>query len=439
MYDLLKTLSTLRLGPVTPDTDKCVAILRAELPFAVSSFRSGLEHNGWRVPDNWHATKAEIRRGGKVIYDGLSTPMGVIGYSDPFVGKVSLDELKRHLFFHRERPHDAVYHCDLYYKLGRSTWGFSMPKAAIDRLDPGEYEVDLRIARSPGEMKVLTCTLPGETGDTIVLNAHNCHAGQANDDISGIVVAMETMKRLSSMPRRRFSYLLVIAPEHFGTVFFMKDRSQQEVNAFRFGIFLEAVGNRNRLALQSTFSGSTYIDEAADNYMSKHCVGYERVGFRGLIGNDEVVWEAPGYEIPTIQLTRFPFEEYHSSADTAERISPESLMNTVEVLTGILEILEQDVVMKRCFTGLVALSNPRYDLYITPGTDPSEEAGTTLDVAAWYQLMTGLPRHFDGQSTVLAVSRKYGLPFRSVRQYVAKFEEKGLITTAAAPVPPRWT
>ena len=34
-------------------------------------------------------------------------------------------------------------------------------------------------------MKVLEYTLPGSSSETIIINAHNCHPFQANDDISG--------------------------------------------------------------------------------------------------------------------------------------------------------------------------------------------------------------------------------------------------------------
>jgi aminopeptidase-like protein len=189
MYKLLMQLSNLRLGPVTPDTDKSIDIFTDELPGAmVLEFASGSKHNGWQVPQNWYVTKAEIWNGEELIYDGLANPIRVIGYSGSFSGTVDRKELSDHLFTHSFRADLEPYHCDLYYKQNTSNWGFTVSQNWLDALEPGNYRVELETVHEPGTMKVFEYTLPGETEEVIVLNAHNCHAGQSNDDISGIVV-----------------------------------------------------------------------------------------------------------------------------------------------------------------------------------------------------------------------------------------------------------
>src|SRR3990172_162412 len=119
---LLKKIQGLPVAPVSRGTDKQNEILRKELPFKVLQYDSGREHNGWVVPHEWEVVKAEIRKGGKLVYDGKKHPLGVIGYSRSFKGRVPLSELKKHLFYKKEAPKDIVYHCDLYYKpfIGRA-------------------------------------------------------------------------------------------------------------------------------------------------------------------------------------------------------------------------------------------------------------------------------------------------------------------------------
>jgi aminopeptidase-like protein len=353
--------------------------------------------------------------------------MGVIGYSDSFSGEVSRDDLRHHIFTHRDRPDDLVYHCDLYYKLGERDWGFSLPLRLADSLESGTYEVDLKTRFEPGTTKVLEYHLAGESDQTIVINAHNCHTAQANDDLSGVVAGVEIMRRLSARTDRRYSYRLIVAPEHYGTVFYLASLDQSDVQRLKSGMFLEGVGNNNRLALQSSFNGNAEIDRAADLVLRHIEPGYERTEMRGIMGNDETVWEAPGYEIPTISLTRFPYPEYHSSADTPEIVTEQALSGTVDAILQIFDVLEKNIVMHRKFTGLVALSNPKYDLYISPGTDPSAPSQPEPDRASWNRLMDRLPRYFDGETTVLDVAEEFDLPFGSVREYVGKFHEKGLI------------
>ena len=125
MLNIIKKLGTLNLAPVSPDTDLCVEILSQELPFVIHEFKSGMEHNGWVVPSSWWTESAKICLNGELIYDGKSHPLGVIGYSQPFCGEVTRSELMDHIFTHKDRPNDLVYHCQLYYRLGEKNWGFS--------------------------------------------------------------------------------------------------------------------------------------------------------------------------------------------------------------------------------------------------------------------------------------------------------------------------
>jgi aminopeptidase-like protein len=429
MYKLLKQLSSLRLGPVTPDTDKSIDILTDELPGAtVHEFVSGSKHNGWQVPDNWYVTKAEIWNDEEeLIYDGFANPIRVIGYSRSFSGTIDRDELSNHLFTHSFRADAEPYHCDLYYKQNTSNWGFSVSQNWLDALDPGNYRVELKTVHKPGTMKVFEYTLPGETEEIIVLNAHNCHAGQSNDDISGIVVGVEVMRRLSRLKTRRYTYRLVVAPEHFGTVFYLASHTQKQIDDYVGGLFIETVGNDNRLAMQSSFTGDTRIDKACETVLRYAEPGFEKLGFRELIGNDETVWEAAGYEIPMPQLIRFPYPEYHSNFDNPDCISPLKLEETVGRVLDIFDVLERDVVMLRKFTGLLALSAPEYDLYVSPGTDPSQSGTSPENDSNWYKLMTDLPRLFDGSKSVNEICAKYDLPFSEVRDYVQKFADKDLI------------
>jgi aminopeptidase-like protein len=427
MSALMDRIASLRLAPASPDTDRFSEILCEELPFTVHEYPVGSEHNGWVIPQMWEADVAEIRRDGKLIYDGMANALGVIGYSQSFVGTVTREELLPHLFFHADRPNDLVYHCNLYYRLGEKDWGFSVPRRWRESLDPGEYQVNLETSFSAGTMKVLDYVLPGETDETIIINAHNCHAGQANDDLSGVVAGIETIRQLAKRGSRRFTYRLIIAPEHFGTVFFLAGLDPKIVSRFQYAIFLETVGNDNRLALQRSFTGDTDLDRAGAQVIGGADPGSDVFGFRELIGNDETVWEAPGYEIPTVSLTRFPFAEYHSSRDTPDIIIDERLDGAVGAVIEMADVLEHNSVMHRKFTGLIALSNPQYDLYISPGADPSQRSGEAQYDRAWNHLMDMLPRYFDGETSLLDIAERHDIPFALVRDYVRRFEEKGLI------------
>ena len=426
MLDLVKRLAPFRLAPNSPETDRCVEILKEELPFTVHEFPPGMEHNGWIVPWSWHVEKAEIRKEGKPVYDGAAHPLGVMGYAESFSGRVGLAELKKHLTFRRDWPNAVGYHCDYYYKPWLADWGFSVPYSLYENLPAGDYDIELRTIRTPGTMKVCEFLLAGKSTETVVLNAHNCHAAQANDDISGIAVGIEVMKRLAGR-ENRLSYRLIVCPEHLGTVFYLAKIGPEKAKYFRSCIFLESLGTGGQLALQESFTGSSLLDRAARHFLYTGGWDFRCEAFRKFIGNDETVWESPGFEVPAISLSRHPFPEYHTSMDNPDIIREDKLRESAEAVLGILDILETDCRMERKFTGLIALSNPKYDLYISPGTDPSIASASDENRIKWNYLMDCLPRYFDRKTTIFEIAEKFGLPHRDVYLYLRKFREKELI------------
>ena len=431
MIDILKKINGLFIAPVSDGADKQNQILREELPFQVQEYKSGREHNGWVVPQKWEVLRAQIKKDGELIYDGQKHPLGVIGYSKSFSGKISLAELKEHLFYKKDAPDDIVYHCDLYYKPFRNLWGFSMPYSIFSKLEEGEYEVDLETKHSGHTMKVLEYTHKGELDETIILNAHNCHAAQLNDGPSGYVVAIEAMKALKDR-KTRYTYKLIIAPEHLGTVFYLADLKLDKLYTYKFCVFLDMLGNDYpNFALQESFAGGTELDLAGHHYLKFKNPGYYWGKFREVVGNDETVWEAAGIEIPTISLSRcqssdFYYPQYHLSSDNIEIIKEDKLEEGVEAVLGIIDILEKNYYLRRKFTGLVALSSPKYNLYINTN-DPSIPAAVSENQLKWNYLMDCLPRYFDEKISILDIARKHELPFSQVYDYLLKFKENGLV------------
>jgi len=163
------------------------------------------------------------------------------------------------------------------------------------------------------------------------------------------------------------------------------------------------------------------------------------VPWRKGAGNDETVWEAPGYEVPFVEVTRCedqfaPYPEYHSSLDAPELMDAAQLDEMLEVLERTVEILEGNATMERCFNGLVCLSNPEYDLYMER-PDPTVTKNLEADAEKWGHLLDCLLRYFDGQHSILDIAVKHDLPFARLRRYLERFEEKKLIRLRFAEMP----
>jgi aminopeptidase-like protein len=424
-FDTFSKLLALNVGVTQPDNERAFELMSAIVPLKILKYPSGREHNGWVIPHAWRVHKALIKKEGVTLFDGSVHPMAVAGYSTGFEGVISKKELDDHVFFNREYPDAFVFHCVYNYRPWERRWGFCVPYGQYRTWGEGQYEIELVTELKPSEMLVGECRLPGESSDTIVFNAHTCHPTQANDDMAGVMVVLELFRWLAERPRR-YSYCAVLAPEHIGTVFYLAGLTQEELRRFKLGCFVEMVGSETPLALQRSFSGDSIIDAAAEHVL-KAIQPELKVGpFRSIVGNDETVWEAPGIEIPMISISRWPYPQYHTSCDSLDIMSETRLEEALGALKRMIEALENDATMHRRFTGLVALSNPKYQLY-WERPDPVANKQLSEGAIRFGELQDYLPRYFDGRHTILNVACRFGVPFSELRRYVMAFEEKQLI------------
>jgi len=271
--------------------------------------------------------------------------------------------------------------------------------------------------------------LAGQSEETIVFNAHTCHPCQFNDDLAGVAVILELFRWLKERPRR-FSYRAVLGPEHFGTLFYLARMARAVRERLKMGLFVEMPGIDAPLVLQRSFTGTALIDRVATHVLRENDPTLKTGDFRTIVGNDETVWESPGIEIPFASLSRcfHPgyYAEYHTSRDDLELNRVDKLEETLEMLKRLVEVFEEDCTVERRFEGLVALSNPKYALYIER-PDPTVAKKFSDEDVLLGRIQDVLPRYLDGSRTVFEIAEQLKVPFAALRRYLGKFADKGLI------------
>lgn len=418
----------LRRNYVSDDLQKAIDVLAdySDVSHVDHKFRSGMEYNGWVVPKKWEVKEAKIFHKQKVVYDAIKHPLGVAMQSCSFHGKLSLAGLKKHLFSAENRPNAIPYHFRIQYRPWIKDWGICLPKSIQNTFPDGEYEVVLRTAQTPGNMVVREFILPGESKKTILFVAHIDHPGMANDDVSGCAVGIALLNEIKKQyPQRNYTYKLILTQEIVGSVFYLHGLTAKERKNVQYALFLEMLGNDNDLILQSSLEGNTYFDTACTIAL-KHVSKSPRIcGFRESAGNDEIVFESPGYEIPTPSISRWPYQEYHTSDDNMDIIFEKKLEESLAFLLEIVYILEHDCYVKRNFSGLVSLANPKYNLYIDPGQIVDGPLNkNTAPVIFQYKM----PRYLDGKHRISEIAEIFQLDFRWVYEYFQKMESKNLVT-----------
>ncbi len=434
---LTRDLCAYATGVVADDNESLFARIARELPLTLFRYASGESFNGWLVPQNWRVKEAEIRRDGRVVFDGTRHTLGVARYAKSFRGTMAWDALKKHLVTNPDLPTAYVFHCMWQYRPWSADWAMSVPHEIYRTLGPGNYEVALETEYAPGEMIVAQHDKTGRSEEIIVFHSNSCHPHMANDGFAGTALLIRLFQWLA--PREtHYTYRLLIGPEHLGTVFYLRDLPPAELDRIACGVFEEMPGTRGAIKIASTFLGGQKIDLAFRNAARHFAKAHALVPWRQGAGNDETVWEAPGYEVPFVEATRSeallePYREYHTSLDTPELMDPAQLDEFLLVLQKVIETMERDARIRRKFDGLICLSNPQYDLYMER-QDPSIEKDLPADSEKWGYLLDCLLRYFDGSMTILDIAEKHDLPFDRVHRYVERFAEKGLVDLEFDPV-----
>lgn len=98
-------------------------ILNELVDFKITEVPSGTQIFDWTVPKEWNVTEAYIiTPEGEKIADFSENNLHLVGYSIPFIGEMSLEELRPHLFTLKEQP-DAIPYVTSYYI---ENWGFCL-------------------------------------------------------------------------------------------------------------------------------------------------------------------------------------------------------------------------------------------------------------------------------------------------------------------------
>ncbi len=397
------------------------------LPFKVHSFETGKSINGWKIPHSWILKKGVIKDGSKIIYDAKKKKFGVPVQSKSFSGIVNFRELKEHLFTSQIDNKAIPYNWSGLYRSKKPSWGFCMSLNDLKKLKNKNYKIDIRTEIKKSKMKVLEYTLKGKNKETIIINAHNCHPFQANDDISGCAVAIKLFQELKKIKKRKFTYTLLIAPELYGPIFWLKKIKKNNLKYLTYSILLKSVGNNNKIKLQHSVQKNSEIDNVALRALKRSKEKFLSGDFRTIYGNDEIVFDSPGYNISSITLTRSPFPQYHTDLDTPKIVSQKKLSNTLKILNLIIDDFENKIRFKNNFKGVIALSNKKYKLYLNAESPGIDKKKFTNKQKNWNLLMNNLPSFLEKKISLNQMADHHKLPYKQVLSYCLKWENKKLI------------
>jgi aminopeptidase-like protein len=369
----------------------------------------------WVIPREWNIRDAYIKneRGEKVL-DFAQSNLHVMSYSTPVRRRISLAELKEHVFTLPNQP-DLIPYRTSYYA---ENWAFCMPHRLLESLRDETYEAVIDSTLADGCLTYGEYLHKGETEDEFLLSAHVCHPSLANDNCSGIALLTYLAKQLVGV-RTRYSYRFLFAPGTIGAIAWLA-RNEDHVGRIKHGLIVSMVGDGGGPTYKKSRRGNSRIDRAVIQTLRHSGLAPTILDFSPY-GYDERQYCSPGFNLPVGLLQRSKFgeiPEYHTSADNLDFVAPNYLAQSYRLVAETLDVVENDLVYcnasPKCEPQL-----GRRGLYGAVGGDK--------DTAAANMAMLWVLNLSDGTHSLLDIAERANLPFSVVRRVGLRLCHSGLL------------
>jgi aminopeptidase-like protein len=316
---------------------RTLEIIQHRIPLSIREVPSGTRVFDWTIPKEWNIRDAFIKSiSGERVVDFRRSNLHVVSYSAPFEGRLSLRELRPHLFTLPEHPQWIPYRTSYY----NESWGFCLSDDQLLRLTEPEYDVLIDSSLEDGYLTYGEYYVPGESTDEVLLSCHICHPSLCNDNLSGIAVLVALAAHIHSAPRR-YSYRCLFVPGTIGSIVWLA-LHESHVSFIKNGLVISGVGDGGTFTYKRSRRGDSEIDKIFDHLLKSANDGSKVMKFFPY-GYDERQYCSPGFNLPVGCVMRTPFgqyPEYHTSADDFNFIKPEALLDSLNKCEAAVDILE---------------------------------------------------------------------------------------------------
>ena len=343
MHQVMDELWKLPRDTVSNGFDAALKGLASLAPMAIHEYRTGSRAFGFVIPEKWTCTGASVVTGdGTPVLSSADQPLRVPSYSLPFEGTVDLQRLREHLHVHPTLP-NAIPFVHMGY---RRDWGLCCSRRELEGIHAGQFHVAIHTSFSLGTLKVGEIIVPGAVDETIVLVAAMGKPAMANDNMSGVVVALEVARWLRTRPGLRHTFRILFVPDDLGALAFFDDHPDL-VARTTVVLKLSMLGTAYPLLLTIP-SGATAVGPDLIDAMGGVLGGDASVGIAETAGIDDRAAKLATL-VPTCTLSRqdpgslhggAPYPEHHSDLDTPSILAGGSLEASYATVCRLLEAVE---------------------------------------------------------------------------------------------------
>jgi aminopeptidase-like protein len=392
-----------------------LALIQKHAPLDIHEIPSGTRVFDWIVPKEWNIREAWIKDpAGKKIIDFQNSNLHVLNYSTPVHARLSLKDLKEHLYSSPEHPDWIPYRTSYY----NENWGICLPHNQLLGLSEGEYEVFIDSSLEDGHLTYGEYYLRGETDAEVLLSAHVCHPSLANDNLSGVAVATFLAKELGKLSLK-YSYRFLFIPGTIGSITWLS-LNESQISRIKHGLVFTCLGDPGNYTYKKSRRGDAEIDRAVTEVLKNSGEAFEIREFSPY-GYDERQFCSPGFNLPVGCFTRTPhaqYPEYHTSADNLDLVRPEYLVDSFSKCLAIFQVLE----------------NNRVYLNQNPKCEPQlgkrgiySQIGGQIDAKAKELALLWVLNLSDGKNSLLDIAERSNLNFFTVSNAAQTLLKTGLL------------
>jgi aminopeptidase-like protein len=389
-------------------------LLQRQVPLSLHEIPSGTKVFDWVVPNEWNIRDAYIKnsRGEKVV-DFHKSNLHVVNYSTPVRKRISLSELRPHLFTLPDSP-DWIPYRTSYYK---ETWGFCLSHRQCESLTDAEYEVCIDATLEPGHLTYGEFRIQGAIDDEVLISVHSCHPSLCNDNLSGMAVAARLAQHLSSRALR-YSYRFLWIPGTIGPITWLA-LNEARLPKIKHGLVLSCLGDPGCFTYKRSRRGNSEIDRVVEHTLQHSGRDFQLLDFSPY-GYDERQYCSPGINLPVGCFMRTPnggYPQYHTSADNLSLVKPSSMAGSLQQILQIIATLEKN----QTYVNLNPKCEPqlgRRGLYHHVGG--TKNAGVE-------ESMLWVLNFSDGGHSLLDIATRSGLPFAALSVAADQLENAELL------------
>ncbi len=309
------------------------------IPLQIYEVPSGTKVLDWEIPREWNIRDAYVKDStGTKIIDFKKFNLHILNYSTPVNTKMSLDELKPHLFSIPDKPALIPYRTSYYAE----NWGFCISHNQLISLKEDTYEVVIDADLSAGYLTYGEFFIKGSEEEEVLISTHICHPSLCNDNLSGIAVCTSLAQSMFQT-KPNYSYRFLFIPGTIGAIAWLA-RNEAGTKRIKYGLVTSLLGIDSIFTYKRSRQGTARIDRIVEQVLSGWPAKTQIINFIPY-GYDERQFCSPGFNLPVGNLTRVPFgeyPEYHTSADNLDLISAKALDDSLAVFKQIIQHIEAD-------------------------------------------------------------------------------------------------